>query len=60
MPTAPRRIRARPKRRATSNAYGVDVETKEFLTRDGAVVRMCAPVFAKVGGSAARVRKLGS
>ena len=41
------------------DAYGVDVETKEFLTRDGAVVRMCAPVFAKVGGSAARVRKLG-
>ncbi len=26
-------------------AYGVNVETKEFLTRDGGVVRMCAPVF---------------
>lgn len=26
-------------------AYGVNVETKEFLTRDGGVVRMCVPVF---------------
>ena len=38
------------------DAYGVDVETKEFLTRDGAVVRMCAPVFSRVTGSASRVR----
>lgn len=29
------------------DAYGVNVETKEFLTRDGGVVRMCAPVFKK-------------
>ncbi|MGN0039079.1 MAG: ABC transporter ATP-binding protein [Coriobacteriales bacterium] len=29
------------------SAYGVDVETKEFLTRDGEVTRMCAPVFKK-------------
>lgn len=29
------------------SAYGVDVETKEFLTRDGEVCRMCAPVFKK-------------
>ncbi|MCD8199684.1 MAG: ABC transporter ATP-binding protein [Coriobacteriaceae bacterium] len=27
------------------DAYGIDVETKEFLTRKGDVVRMCAPVF---------------
>ena len=30
------------------DAYGVDVETKEFLTRDGGVVRMCAPVFSRI------------
>lgn len=30
------------------DAYGVDVETKEFLTRDGGVVRMCAPVFSDI------------
>ena len=29
------------------SAYGVDVETKEFISRDGEVVRMCAPVFRK-------------
>lgn len=29
------------------DAYGVNVETKEFLTRDGGVVRMCAPVFKR-------------
>ncbi len=27
------------------DAYGVEVETKEFLTRKGKVVRMCAPAF---------------
>ncbi len=27
------------------DAYGVEVETKEFITRSGHVVRMCAPVF---------------
>ena len=27
------------------DAYGVEVETKEFITRNGSVVRMCAPVF---------------
>lgn len=32
------------------DAYGVEVETKEFLTRDGSVVRMCAPVFKKTKG----------
>lgn len=31
------------------DAYGVDVETKEFLTRNGGVVRMCAPVFEESG-----------
>ena len=30
------------------SAYGVDVETKEFLTRDGQVMRMCAPVFSSL------------
>lgn len=29
------------------DAYGVNVETKEFLTRDGGVVRMCAPVLKR-------------
>ena len=29
------------------SAYGVDVETKEFISRDGEVIRMCAPVFKK-------------
>ena len=29
------------------SAYGVDVETKEFISRDGEIVRMCAPVFRK-------------
>ena len=33
------------------DAYGVDVETKEFLTRDGGVVRMCAPVFSKIAAT---------
>ncbi|MDO4183220.1 MAG: ABC transporter ATP-binding protein [Coriobacteriia bacterium] len=27
------------------DAYGVNVETKEFISRDGQVIRMCAPVF---------------
>lgn len=27
------------------DAYGIDVETKEFLTRRGGIVRMCAPVL---------------
>ena len=31
------------------DAYGVEVETKEFLTRDGGIVRMCAPLFTKPG-----------
>ena len=34
------------------DAYGVEVETKEFLTRDGGIVRMCAPLFAKGGKKA--------
>ena len=29
------------------DAYGVDVETKEFISRDGEIIRMCAPVFKK-------------
>ena len=33
------------------DAYGVEVETKEFLTRDGGVVRMCAPLFSKTGAT---------
>lgn len=33
------------------DAYGVEVETKEFLTRDGGIVRMCAPLFSRNGGA---------
>lgn len=39
------------------DAYGIDVETKEFLTRDGGVVRMCAPVFSQPGKSATTAEK---